>query len=61
MMKKGDRQMGMSMALAGQNLDRIPDKKAPFSNTKDINRIQDAENFLFLLNPGSFLKKKKTI
>ena len=56
--KRGQADGYVSMALAGQNLDRIPDKKAPFSNTKDINRIQDAENFLFLLNPGSFLKKE---
>lgn len=55
--KKGRKDGYVSIALSGANLDAIPQRQVPFANMKDIYRIQDAQNFLFLLNPGSFSDK----
>lgn len=47
----------VSMALSGIQLDTIPKRQVPFANTNDIYRVQEAQNFLFLLNPGAFPEK----
>lgn len=55
--QKGRKDGYVSIALSGVNLDTIPHRQVPFANTKDIYRVQDAQNFLFLLNPGFFSGK----
>lgn len=57
-----DEQLGredgyVSMALSGIQLDTIPQRQVPSVNTQNIYRVQDAQNFLFLLNPGAFSEK----
>ena len=55
--KQGRADGYVSMAVANQKLDIIPVRQVPFTSDKPIYRIQDAQNFLFLLNPGSFSTK----
>lgn len=56
--EKGRKDGYVSIALSGVNLDAIPQRQVPFANTKDIYQVQDAQNFLFLLNPGAFSGKE---
>ncbi len=60
--QQADEQLGredgyVSMALSGIQLDTIPQRQVPSVNTKDIHQVQEAQNFLFLLNPGAFSEK----
>lgn len=53
--EKLGRQRGyISMAVAGKNLDEIPEGTIPEKNEQDVNKATEARNFLVLLNPGRF-------
>lgn len=44
----------VSMAVGDRNLAQLPQGQVPRVSSRDIRRVQDAENFLFLLNPENF-------
>ncbi len=55
--RQGRKDGYVSLALSSSNLDIIPQRNVPCANTKNIYEVQDAQNFLFLLNPGAFSGK----
>ncbi|MFC2038663.1 endo alpha-1,4 polygalactosaminidase [Chloroflexota bacterium] len=50
----------ISFAADRRNLDNIPDYPSkPYNeNSKDVHTLSEAENFLYLLNPGSYSSKE---
>ena len=48
----------VSQAFASANLDAVPQRPVPSANAKDISRVEEAQNFLILLNPGRFSGKE---
>ncbi|MBC3536611.1 endo alpha-1,4 polygalactosaminidase [Megasphaera hominis] len=48
----------VSMAVGNKNLDRLPKGKVPHVNSRDIETVQEAKNFLFLLNPEHFASRE---
>lgn len=47
----------VSFAATDRNLSVIPDYEVYNKNNKDINKLSDAKNFLYLINPEKYTKK----